>query len=99
MATNVSTEHATTQPPVDSITDKIIEILKQELDEKNKQIAALTETVKTQAISINTAQALHAGTMQQQLTNSTDTDELSTDESTEPPPKRGFFGLFNKKSK
>lgn len=38
-----------------------------QLAEKDLQIKDLTETVKSQAQSVQSAQALHAGTMQQQL--------------------------------
>ena len=48
-----------------------IATLQQQLDIKDRQIAELTETIKTQAASINAAQALHAGTMQQMLPDAT----------------------------
>lgn len=44
-----------------------IATLQQQLEVKDRQIAELTETVKAQAVSINAAQALHAGTMQRML--------------------------------
>ena len=48
-----------------------IDTLQQQLQVKDLQIAELTETVKTQAASIQAAQALHAGTMQKLLPDAT----------------------------
>jgi len=45
-----------------------IALLQTQLEEKDRQIDKLTDTVKAQAQSINAAQALHAGTMQDKLT-------------------------------
>jgi septal ring factor EnvC (AmiA/AmiB activator) len=93
--------------------DKLYDILQAELAAKNKQIADLTaelaaerqhsrEQSKQLAALADTAQALHAGTLQRQLIGSS-TDEPLGDESPadapEPPQKeekRGFFGLFRR---
>ena len=69
-----------------------IEILKNQLEKKDIQIAAQDETIKSQSDSIRnlsdalqSAQALHAGTIQQQLTL---------------PEKSGIWSrLFGKKDK
>lgn len=72
----------------DTVNDTLIELLKTELEIKNKQIeelnsrlsevtAVLTATQK----SMQAEQLLHAGTQQKQLLVE---------------PKRGFFGLFRK---
>jgi len=65
-----------------AITETLIDMLKLELEFKNRQISDLTAiiTIKDNQIleltaSLNTAQALHAGTIQKQLTDSKPIDE------------------------
>lgn len=68
---------------------------------KDTQIAALTEALQTAQTSLKdttaaltTAQALHAGTIKQQLIEQADG---KSEAETEPPKKRGFFKrLFGK---
>ena len=45
--------------------DQQLDAKDKQLDAKDKQLADLTEAVKAQALGINGAQALHAGTMKQ----------------------------------
>lgn len=67
--TNHEPETTENQVSVDMVKllQSTIETLQQQLEVKDRQIAELTETVKAQAQSISSAQALHAGTMQQVL--------------------------------
>lgn len=62
-----------------------------QLKAKDLQIADLTATVRAQAQGVNQAQALHAGTMQQQLTAGTGSEEAAADvvaDVTEPQKKK-----------
>lgn len=52
-----------------ALLQSTIAALQQQLEVKDRQIADLTETVKTQAASLQAAQALHAGTMHQMMLN------------------------------
>ena len=74
----------------------------EQLSEKDKQIEFLQNAFKNE-------QALHAGTIQKQLDSSNENDiptveddepnvEALADERDAKPPKRGFWGLFNKKN-
>ena len=72
------------------VNETLIKMLQSELQTKNKQIEALTEQVSqlTTALtatteSLQASQALHAGTMQQQL-------------EAPAPKKKGFFNIFKK---
>lgn len=49
------------------LLEKTIDMLEGQLKAKDQEIAKLTETIQTQAVSIKSAQALHAGTMKQML--------------------------------
>lgn len=65
----------------DTVSDAVIELLREELNQKNEQIQQLNErlaettaalvaaqqTIQTVQQTTQTAQALHAGTIQQQL--------------------------------
>lgn len=81
------------QTTIETLRDQLAEKDKQ-LAEKDRQLKDLTETVKAQAQSINGAQALHAGTMQQ-IAGEVVTDAPPAQ--TEPTKKRRFFCLFGKK--
>jgi DNA-binding transcriptional regulator LsrR (DeoR family) len=88
----------------DTATDKLIAMLEGELAVKNKQIEELNarlEDTTTALVAAQqtaaTAQALHAGTLQQQLIGS-GADEPLSDERAPESAKRGFFGLFRRKS-
>jgi len=64
---------------------KQFEVLQKELDIKNNQIAAQSATIENLSSALQSAQALHAGTIQQQLTL---------------PEKSGIWSrLFGKKDK
>ena len=64
---------------------KQFEVLQKELDIKNNQIAAQSATIENLSSALQSAQALHAGTIQQQLTL---------------PEKAGIWSrLFGKKEK
>ena len=72
----------------------VIDVLKNELEAKNQQINALNDRIAdlTKALTIaqetaQAAQALHAGTIQQQLEEG----------SSEQKEKRGFFSRWRKK--
>lgn len=52
-----------------ALLQSTIAALQLQLEVKDRQIADLTETVKTQAASLQAAQALHAGTMHQMMLN------------------------------
>jgi predicted DNA-binding protein YlxM (UPF0122 family) len=92
-----------TSPSKHQPIDKLYNILQSELnaknkqlEEKDKQISELTSALVASQQNAATAQALHAGTLQQQLISSTD-EEACADEREPELPKRGFFGMFNKK--
>lgn len=91
--------------------DELISILKKELESKDKQIEGLTSSVRelTAALenttaSLHAAQALHAGTMQKQITDGQKDDATST---VEPPvfeqmpeqSKKSFFSRLFKKER
>lgn len=90
-------------PGVSGEVSTLITILQNELDAKNrqldakdKQIGELTAALEHTSASLQAAQALHAGTMRQQLLpeSSADTDSGATEE---PPAKRrGFFGWLER---
>lgn len=74
-----------------------------QLASKDQQIADLTATVRAQAESLQAAQALHAGTMQQQMLSDGSYESAQAEsevtvevvpEASEPPKRKGFFGWF-----
>lgn len=71
-----------------------IEALQQQLEVKDRQIAELTETVKAQAQSISSAQALHAGTMQQVLSEPYAEAPSADDQE---PKRAGLLGWLKRK--
>ena len=50
-----------------TIPRSVLTLLQAQLEEKDRQIADLTATVRSQAESLRAEQALHAGTLQKQL--------------------------------
>jgi hypothetical protein len=68
------------------------EQLSAELTIKNRQIETLTTALENTTASLNAAQALHAGTIQKQLT------ESSTDPEKKQEPKGFFSQLFKNKT-
>jgi HTH domain. len=92
---NASTKSSTVDVNQNNQVDTLISMLQRELDAKNTQLAAkdeqienLTSALEHTTASLHAAQALHAGTMQQQLTDSEHSDEGVK--------KKGFFSLFRK---
>lgn len=81
----------------DTVIDTVITILQQELDAKNRlileqqqTIRELTATLENTSASLQAAQALHAGTMQKQLTKS---------DAPISPPTNFFTRIFKNKNK
>lgn len=86
----------------------LIELLQQQLTTKDRQIAEYQEQIKvyqrqidkltdslndtTQALSA--AQALHAGTIQKQLTAQINNEESAPEQEEQHPKKRGIFSKF-----
>lgn len=69
-----------------------------QLDARDKQIADLTEAVKAQALGINGAQALHAGTMKQIEPAAQDDAAIDSEpgepQQADPEPKPNRWQLF-----
>lgn len=84
-----------------TLLSKQLSVKDAQLSEKDKQIAALTSSLESMAISLDSAQRLHAGTIQQQLTSASEkksSEDNITPPVSEPERKRGFFSrLFDKK--
>lgn len=80
--------------------NRLIDMLQKELDSKNKVIEEQAETIKKQAETISqlsgtvsAAQALHAGTIQQQIMSEQKSEEITA----APEKPKGFFAkLFGK---
>jgi len=75
LSTKLTTEQSS-DSKVDSVVDTVIFMLQKELDAKNAQLATkdeqidkLTSALEHTTASLHAAQALHAGTMQKQLTD------------------------------
>ena len=82
----------------DTVSDAVIELLREELNQKNEQIQQLNnrlaettaalvtaqQTIQTVQQTTQTAQALHVGTIQQQLTGQA-TPELTVDDNNQKP--------------
>lgn len=89
-----------------SVLTMLEEQLRQKDDQlkvKDEQIADLTATVRAQAESLQAAQALHAGTMQQQMLSDGGSEPVPAEaevavevvpETSEPPKKKGLFRWF-----
>ena len=79
--------------------EAIIEMLRNELEVKNRQIMTLqeqniqlTETIAKMSDSLQAAQALHAGTIQQQLEGPVEPQSAASE-----PMKSGFWGRLFKR--
>jgi len=72
----------------DNHVHALISMLQHELDMKNEQIKDLNARLAEANAYAAAAQALHAGTIQKQLTDGESSDEVVK--------KKGFFGLFKK---
>lgn len=71
-----------------TIPRSVLSLLESLLQEKDSQIADLTETIKTMSHSVQSAQALHAGTIQAQLgsAHGEDRDDAAVSGDTAPAP-------------
>jgi cellobiose-specific phosphotransferase system component IIA len=77
-----------TEPHTEAHTnDRLYDILQGELDSKNRQIDTLLEQLAEKDRQLNTAQALHAGTLQQQLIGSSADESPLADEPTPNAPE------------
>ncbi|MEG2383732.1 MAG: hypothetical protein RSB39_09100 [Oscillospiraceae bacterium] len=75
-----------------SMLQKELEVKNEQLEAQQKNIAELTVALQNTTDSLKTAQALHAGTIQQQLTPAlASPSQPSAPLQTAPEPKRGFF--------
>ena len=87
-----------------TVKDNQIQVLQDQLIVKDSQIQILQEQIRqltaamdSMATALTGAQALHAGTIQKQLTGHNDRVEQSSDQE-QPKQKQGFFSrLFGKK--
>ena len=87
-----------------TVKDNQIQVLQDQLIAKDnqiqilqEQIGQLTAAMESMATALTGAQALHAGTIQKQLTGHNDRVEQSSDQE-QPKQKQGFFSrLFGKK--
>ena len=93
-----------TLQPVITILEATIKTLQEQLSVKDKQIENLTttlqdsqETQRNLAEALNSAQALHAGTIRQQLT--TTSQEDTQDIINKPEQKQSFLSKIFKKGK
>lgn len=68
-----------------ALLQSTIAALQLQLEVKDRQIAELTETLKTQAASLQAAQALHAGTMHQMMLNPAEEPVQARQEPVEAP--------------
>ena len=90
------TSNVSSNSPQGAFNDTVIDMLKKELDIKNRQISELqkslndtTEALRFTSESLHAAQALHAGTIKQQIVESLETEES--------PKGNGFFGFLRRK--
>jgi len=92
-----STSKTTSSGTVDTLVDMLqneLHIKNQQIKELNTRLAETTSALVTAQQSLQTAQLLHGGTIQKQLTD--DVVEVATSEETK-EPKRGFLKrLFSK---
>ena len=80
-----------------SILNRQLEIKDQQIKILQEQIGQLTAAMESMATALTSAQALHAGTIQKQLTEHS-VMEKSSDELEKPKRKQGFFSrLLGKK--
>lgn len=77
---------------------KVVEILQAELESKNKQLASkdrqiedLTRALENTTASLQAEQALHAGTMQKQLSSGEEQEQAEDQEKTKTDKKRHWW--------
>jgi predicted transcriptional regulator len=91
---------AHTETPLDTVINILKsnnDTLKNELDIKNRQIDELNTRLAEAMSIINNEQLLHGGTIQQQLTESTNEDNPANNKSDKSQTKRGLWGIFRRK--
>ena len=70
-------------------------MLQEQIVSKDKQIEQITVAMENITAALTASQALHAGTIQQQLTEQSSNKENSAPENPEQPKqKQGFFSKF-----
>ena len=101
---NKTTKPTRLSPTETTENNRLYDILQAELDSKNRQIDTLLEQLAEKDRQLHAAQALHAGTIQQQLTASggeqlaADELEAESSDSTNSHEKPRFWsGIFGKK--
>lgn len=89
------TVETVTENPENSLLETTIAILREQLFEKDNQIAAqqeqiktLTDSLKDTTAALTAAQALHAGTIKQQLTEQQASSEAQSDAASVPEPEQ-----------
>lgn len=95
------TAETVTENPENSLLETTIAVLREQLAVKDSQIAAQQEQIKTLTQSLHdttaaltAAQALHAGTIQQQLTDK----QAGSEGVSEPEERQGFWQRIFKRS-
>ena len=79
-----------------SVKDEQIKLLQEQLIAKDEQIGQITSAMESMATALSAEQALHAGTIQKQLTEHSLMDQPSDEEQSK--RKQGIFSkLFGKK--
>ena len=79
-----------------SVKDEQIKLLQEQLIAKDEQIGQITSAMESMATALSAEQALHAGTIQKQLTEHSLMDQPSDVE--QPKQKQGLFSrLFGRK--
>ena len=79
-----------------SVKDEQIKLLQEQLITKDEQIGQITSAMESMATALSAEQALHAGTIQKQLTEHSLMDQPSDEEQSK--RKQGIFSkLFGKK--
>ena len=79
-----------------SVKDEQIKLLQEQLIAKDEQIGQITSAMESMATALSAEQALHAGTIQKQLTERSLMDQPSDEEQSK--RKQGIFSkLFGKK--
>ena len=89
------TTNSDQKPTGNPVSDAVIDILRRQLEEKDRQIekqqeqiSQLTAALEHTTSSLQAAQALHAGTMQQQLLTDGAEPESEAAPESEPEPKK-----------
>lgn len=106
------TAETVTESPENSLLETTIAVLREQLAEKDKQIAALTSALTTSqeqvkqltdslhdtTAALTAAQALHAGTIQQQLSDKQERSESVSEDVPEQQEQKGFWARIFRKA-